>query len=67
MEPARSDWSNISEDDLITIHQAFEGGVENDDGTYSIYLSAVHWSKCLAVMGKIGDELRERDERRDDG
>lgn len=61
-----SDWTKISTGDLITIHQAFEGRFENEDGTVSIHLSPVLWSRCFEVMYEIGHELHERDERRGD-
>jgi hypothetical protein len=63
----KSDWSKISKGDLITIHQAFEGRIENKDGTVSIHLNDVHWSRCFGVMYEIGHELQRRDEQRGPG
>ena len=62
-----SDWSAIRTDDLITIHQAFERGVESVDGTVTIHLNDVHWSRCIGVMYEIGREMRRRNEQRTPG
>jgi len=62
-----SDWSKIDTDALITIHQAFESRHERDDGTVTIHLNSVHWSRCHTVMYEIAHELHERDERRSRG
>jgi hypothetical protein len=63
----KSDWSKISTDDLITIDQVFEQAVENEDGTYSIHLNAVLWSRCFAVKYEIGHERQRRDDERESG
>ncbi len=60
----KSDWSKISTDDLITIHEAFNGAAENEDGTRTIFLNSVHWSRCFEVMHEIGFEMLERNEPR---
>jgi hypothetical protein len=39
----KSDWSKISMDDLITIHQAFDRAFVEDDGSAHIHLNANHW------------------------
>ena len=58
---AKSDWSKISTDDLIAIYEAFERAVENTDGTWSIHLNDVIWSRCLEVRYEIAHELLDRD------
>jgi hypothetical protein len=60
MEPTTRDWSKITTSDLITIHGAFHGRVENEDGTRTIVLNSIHWRKCLAIMREIDEELNER-------
>jgi hypothetical protein len=55
-----NDWSKIGTDDLITINQVFEQASENEDGTWSIQLNAVHWSRCFGVKYEIAHELQER-------
>lgn len=61
-DTAPSDWSKISTDDLITLHEAFERAIANEDGTWSIHLSSVHWSRCFGVKYEIAQELQERDD-----
>jgi hypothetical protein len=60
----KSDWSKINRGDLITIHEAFDGAWQNEDGTWSIHLNENHWSRCFAVKYDIAHELQERDQRR---
>jgi hypothetical protein len=55
-----SDWSKIGTDDLITIYEAFHGRAENEDGTRTIFLTSIHWKRCLAIMREIDEELNER-------
>ena len=58
----KSDWSKIRTDDLITIHEAFEQAVEDEDGLYVIRLTPVHWSRCFGLKVEIGHERQKRDE-----
>ena len=58
-----NDWSKISTGDLITLNELFDRAVENEDGTYSIHLSAVRWSRYFAVKYEIAHELQDRAER----
>lgn len=57
---AVNDWSKISTGDLITLNELFDRAVENEDGTYSIYLNDIHWLKCAPVKYEIAYELQER-------
>jgi hypothetical protein len=57
-----SDWSKISTDDLITIHEVFDRAVLNEDGTYSIHLGDVNWSRWSGVKYEIAHELQKRAE-----
>lgn len=63
-DAGQSDWSKISKDDLITILGVFEHAVENEDGSVTIHLNSVHWSRCFAVKHEITHDLQERDDRR---
>jgi hypothetical protein len=51
----------------MTIHEAFKNRLENEDGTVSIHLNSVAWSRCFGVMYEIAHELVERDDRRSEG
>ena len=63
MLPAMSDWSQISMDDLITIHQAFDSAFVENDGSAHIHLNANHWRRCQAVWASIELEYEERARR----
>jgi hypothetical protein len=58
-----SDWSQVSTDDLITIHHTFESRFEREDGMVTIELNPVAWSRCYAIMYEIAHELAERQGR----
>ena len=58
-----NDWSKISTGDLLTLTDLFDRALMNDDGTWSIQLTAVHWSRCAHVNGEIVQELEARVDR----
>jgi hypothetical protein len=60
---AVSDWSGVSTDHLITLKAAFDRRLENENGTVTITLNDVHWSRCYAIAYEIAHELAERDDR----
>jgi hypothetical protein len=58
-----SDWSQVSTDDLITIHHTFESRSEREDGMVTIELNPVAWSRCYAIMYEIAHEFSARQDR----
>ena len=64
MEPATSDWSMISTDDLITISEAWNYRIENQDGSCTLPLNSVHASRFMGLVYEVSYEMHKRDEER---